>query len=202
MEVGQWSMGKRVGLLGGTFDPPHLGHLVVADQVLDQLRLDEVRLVVSNRPWQKVGSRRITPADRRLELVRLALDGTPGVVASAIELELGGASYTKVTIDALQEREPGTEWLVIVGSDAAAGLETWHRASELKAEQRFVVVNRPGATDDPPSGWRVERVEVPALDVSSTELRRLVAAGRSIRHLTPEPVVQRLAAWGIYRRGS
>ena len=195
-------MPKRVGLLGGTFDPPHIGHLVMADQVLDRLELDAVRLVVSNRPWQKVGSRLITEASRRLEMVTAAVLESPGVEASGIELELGGPSYTVVTLEALTEREPDTEWLIVVGADAAAGLDTWHRAGELRAQRRFIVVNRPGHAEPPPPGWRCDLVDIPALDISSTELRRMVAERRSIRHLTPHPVVQLLEGWGLYRRGS
>lgn len=192
---------KRVGILGGTFDPPHLGHLVVADQVLDQLGLDEIRLVVNNSPWQKVGDRPITPPERRLALVEAAVGqgAAPQVVASAVEIELGGPSYSLVTLEALTAREPGTEWLVVVGADAAAGLDTWHRAGELRERYGFVVVDRPGHDRPPPSGWRCQPVEIPALDVSSSELRRLVAAGRSIRWLTPDPVVELIDRWQLYR---
>lgn len=193
-------MTKRIGLLGGTFDPPHIGHLVVADQVRDRLALDEVRLVVSNESWQKVGSRVITPAEQRFALVEAAVADTPGLVASSIELVLGGPSYTAATLEALDAREPDIEWLVIVGADAAAGLETWHRARELRAERRFVVVNRPGTEAKPPDGWTCTFVDIPALDLSSTELRQFVAAGRSIRHLVPDGVMQRLSALGLYRQ--
>lgn len=194
-------MSRRIGLLGGTFDPPHLGHLVVADQVADLLGLDEVRLIVSNSSWQKVGSRVITDAARRLELVASAVADAPGLAASDIELRIGGASYTIATLERLRHEEPDVEWSVIVGADAAAGLDTWHRAEELKASERFVVVNRPGTDGEPPPGWAFDPVQIPALDISSTELRRLVAAGRSIRHLTPRAVVQLLDAWNLYRQG-
>lgn len=195
-------MSRRIGLLGGTFDPPHIGHLVVADQVGDRLGLDEVRLVVSNSPWQKVGSRVITDPSRRYEMVAAAVADAPGLEASDVELQIGGASYTVVTLERLRAAEPNVEWSVIVGADAAAGLDTWHRADELKAHQRFVVVNRPGSGNALPSGWLCDPVDIPALDVSSTELRHMVGAGRSIRHLTPSPVVQLLEAWGLYRQSS
>ena len=190
---------KRVGILGGTFDPPHLGHLVVADQVLDQLGLDEVRLVVNNSPWQKAGQREISPPHRRLALVEAAVEAAPGVVASEVEIELGGPSYSVVTLEALEAQEPGTEWLVVVGADAAARLDTWHRAAELRERHDFVVVNRPGHQSPPPTGWRCRPVEIPGLDVSSSELRRLVAAGRSIRWLTPPPVIDLIERWRLYR---
>jgi nicotinate-nucleotide adenylyltransferase len=187
---------RRVGILGGTFDPPHIGHLVVADQVLHQLGLDEVRLVVNNQPWQK--TRLVTPAGKRLAMVEASLRDAHSVVASNIEIELGGPSYTLVTLEALAAREPEVEWLVVVGADAAAGLDTWHRAAELRVRHRFVVVNRPGTHGLPPPGWQCEQVEIPGLEVSSSELRRLVGLGRSVRYLTPDPVVQLLSSWGLY----
>ncbi|MFV0523229.1 MAG: nicotinate-nucleotide adenylyltransferase [Acidimicrobiales bacterium] len=192
---------RRVALLGGTFDPPHIGHLVLADQTLDQLGVDEVWLVVSNQPWQKVGSREITPAPVRLELVEAAVAGRPGLTASAVEIELGGPSYTFDTLDALHRDHPDDEFSLVMGIDAAAGLDTWHRAEELRDRCRIVVANRPGADDQPlPEGWTVDRLAIPALDVSSTELRQLVAAGRSIRYLTPDGVIQRLDRAGLYRQ--
>ena len=204
----------RVGLLGGTFDPLHIAHLVVADQVLDQLGLDEVRLVVSNESWQKVGERVITPAPQRLEMVRAALSalgtgssasgrgGGNELVASDVELRIGGSSYTWQTVQTLAAEEPGVDWLVIVGADAAAGLESWHQADDLRRDCEFVVVNRPGSALGAPPGWRTRLVEVPSLALSSTEIRRLVAAGRSIRHLVPDPVMHLVMRWGLYRDGS
>ncbi len=195
-------MAKRVGLLGGTFDPPHNGHLVVADQVRQRLDLDEVRLVVSNQPWQKVGSRAITPAPQRLELVAAAVADDDGLRAESVELELGGPSYTVVSLQELRRREPDTEWFVIVGADAAAGLDTWHRADELKATERFIVVDRPGSTTAPPAGWRIERVSMPSVNVSSTQLRALWGQGCSVRYLTPDRVIPLLHRWGLYRQES
>lgn len=193
-------MVKRVGLLGGTFDPPHIGHLVAADQVRDRLDLDEVRLVVNNQPWQKLGSRLITPAEQRLELVVAAVADSAGLVAESVELDLGGPSYTVITLEELRRREPETEWLVIVGADAAAGLATWHRADELRRAERFVVVDRPGTTTERLAGWRIERVAIPSLNISSTELRELCREGRSVRHLTPDRVIPLLDRWGLYRQ--
>ncbi|MFV0257985.1 MAG: nicotinate-nucleotide adenylyltransferase [Acidimicrobiales bacterium] len=192
---------RRIALLGGTFDPPHIGHLVLADQALDQLGFDEVWLVVSNQPWQKVGSREITPARARLGLVEAAVTGRPGIEASAVEIELGGPSYTIETLEELQRRHPGDDFALLMGSDAAAGLETWHRWKELRDRCRIVVANRPDGDSRPlPDGWAVDRLLIPALDLSSTELRALVAAGRSIRYLTTDPVIQRLGDAGLYRQ--
>jgi len=131
--IGEMSEARRkIGLLGGTFDPPHLGHLIVADQVLRALELDEVLLVPANEPWQKVGSRPITPASIRLAMTKAAVGTAKGLRVTGIELELGGPSYTSVTVEALSEREPDADWLVIVGADAAAGLETWRHTDRLR----------------------------------------------------------------------
>lgn len=189
---------RRVGVLGGTFDPPHLGHLIVADQVLHALSLDEVILVPANEPWQKVDRRKITAADKRLEMTLAAVGDEEGLSVSGIELELGGPSYTSVTLDALSERQPGTDWVVIMGADAAVGLDTWHNTDRLRQQATIVVVNRPGADFQPPTGWSWELVEIPSVSISGTGLRRRVAQGRSIRFLTPKPVIEHIREWNLY----
>lgn len=193
---------KRIGILGGTFDPPHLGHLIVADQVLGALDLDRVLLVPANEPWQKVGFRAITAAKKRLIMARDAVGDADGLAVSDIELRLGGPSYTSVTLDALAENQPKTEWRIIVGADAAASLDTWHNVEKLKSQADVVVVNRPGADFQPPTGWSWELVEIPAVNISGTGLRRRVAQDRSIRFLTPNPVIEHISSWGLYRGGS
>ncbi len=190
---------RRVGVLGGTFDPPHLGHLIVADQVLSALALDEVMLVPANQPWQKVGHRTITPAPQRLAMTVEAVGQAEGLTVSGVELELGGPSYTAVTLDALSKRHPEADWLVIVGADAAAGLDTWHDTERLRQQAAIVVVNRPGADFQPPTGWQWELVEIPSISISGTGIRRRVAQGSSIRFLTPNPVIDRINEWKLYR---
>ncbi len=189
----------RLGVLGGTFDPPHLGHLIVADQVLHALSLSEVILVPANEPWQKVGVRKITPAAKRLAMTRAAVGDSAGLSVSGVELEIGGPSYTSVTLDALAERRDADEWLVIVGADAAAGLDSWHNTERLREQATIVVVNRPGADFQPPTGWSWELVEIPSVAISGTGLRRRVAQGNSIRFLTPEPVIDHIGEWNLYR---
>lgn len=193
--------GERIGILGGTFDPPHLGHLIVADQVLRALDLDKVLLVPANQPWQKVGIRPITSAKKRLIMTRDAVGDAAGLAVSDIELRLGGPSYTSVTLDALAEKHPKTEWRIIVGADAAAGLDTWHNVEKLRTQADVVVVNRPGADFQPPTGWSWELVEIPAVNISGTGLRRRVSQGRSIRFLTPSAVIEHIESWGLYRGG-
>lgn len=189
----------RLGVLGGTFDPPHLGHLIVADQVLHALSLSEVILVPANEPWQKVGVRKITPAAKRLAMTRAAVGDSAGLSVSGIEMDIGGPSYTSVTLDALAEQRHADEWLVIVGADAAAGLDTWHNTERLREQATIVVVNRPGADFQPPTGWSWELVEIPSVAISGTGLRRRVAQGNSVRFLTPEPVIDHINEWNLYR---
>lgn len=190
---------RRIGVFGGTFDPPHIGHLVAALDARAALDLDVVLLVVANVPWQKVGARAITPAADRLAMVRAAVAGTPGLEVSDVELRRGGPSYTADTLADLRRDEPDAELFVIVGRDAAAGLTTWERYREVAEGATLVVVDRPGPEVplDPAFTW--VRVDIPELELSSTELRERVAAGRSIRFLTPEGVATCITERDLYR---
>ena len=192
--------GAGIGIFGGTFDPPHVGHVVAAVTARYALGFDEVLLTVANRPWQKVASRPITPAADRLAMVQALVDGIDGLAASAIEIERGGDSYTADTIAELRSGAPGLAVSVIVGSDAAAAMTTWTRAEEVRATATLVVVDRPGAAaPDVPAGWTFERVDIPRLDISSTDIRRRVAAGEPIDGLVPPGVRSVISARGLYR---
>ena len=142
------SAGPRIGIFGGTFDPPHVGHLAAAVNVRHSLGLDLVLLVVANVPWQKVGERPVSPAADRLELVRLAVGDVEGLEVDDREIRRGGDSYTADTVAELLEEDPSSEVFVIVGSDAAAGLPTWERIDEVRARSVIVVVDRPGVPDE------------------------------------------------------
>lgn len=190
--------GRNVGVFGGTFDPPHVGHLVTAVDVREQLGLDLVLLVVANEPWQKVGSRCITPAADRLDMVRAAVEGLEGVEASDVEIRRGGSSYTVDTLTELRAAGPDDELFLILGSDAAAGLDTWERADALADLCRIVVVERPGGSTRIPDGFRVRHVTVPRLEVSSTDLRARAAEGRSLRYLVPDAVVSLVRERDLY----
>ncbi|HUP84382.1 MAG TPA: nicotinate-nucleotide adenylyltransferase [Acidimicrobiales bacterium] len=191
---------RRVGVLGGTFDPIHIGHLVAASEVRVQLRLDTILLVVAGEPWQKTGIRRITPAADRLALVEVAVDGFDGLEASSLEIERGGPTYTADTLAALE----GDDLFLVVGADVASLLDTWARPEDVRARATLVVVDRPGSTFDPSAltldGWRVERVDIPRLEVSSSDLRARVADGRPIDFLVPDPVVREIEKRGLYAR--
>ena len=187
-------------MFGGTFDPPHVGHLVAAVNVRHALALDVILLVVANDPWQKTGLRGVSPAADRLALVEAAVGDVVGLEASDVELRRGGTSYTADTLADLGEMYPGASLFLVLGSDAAAGLPTWERAAEVREQAEIVVVTRPGAEDGvPPPGWEWVRVETPRLDVSSTDLRARVADGRPLDYLLTPPVIACIEARGLYR---
>ncbi len=191
--------GERIGVFGGTFDPVHVGHLAAAVNVRYALGLERVLLVVANLPWQKVGVHTVAPAEDRCAVVEAALDGLEGVEASRLELDRGGPSYTADTLAELAELNPGAELFLLLGSDVAAGLDTWERVDEVRELATLVVVARPGAAVTlPPPSWRRLVVEVPALDVSSTNLRERVATGRPVDVLIPPRAVREIRRRGLY----
>lgn len=193
-------MAERIGVFGGTFDPPHVGHLVTAVDVRHDLDLDRVLLVVANRPWQKEGTRSISSAADRLAMVVAAVRGVDRLEASACEIERGGESYTADTLAELHQQHPGAELHLVLGADAAAGIHTWERVEEVRSLASLVVVDRPGSLPAVlPPGWRGTFVEVPKLEVSSTELRRRVAEGRPLDYLLPRDVIACIRERQLYR---
>ena len=193
---------RRIGVLGGTFDPPHVGHLVTAINVAHLLALDVVLMVVANDPWQKSASSTDHPRAQRLAMVRAAVGDVDGVEASDLEVRRGGPSYSVETLAELRRTEPGAELFLVLGADAAAGLPTWERPDELAEMCELVVVDRPGAPGptDPRAcpGFRGRRVEVPRLEVSSTDLRERAVDGRPLRFLVPDPVISLIREQDLY----
>jgi nicotinate-nucleotide adenylyltransferase len=189
---------RRVGLLGGTFDPPHLGHLIVAEHVRDALDLDEVRLLVAGDPWMKAD---ISPARHRVAMTRLVADADVALAIDDREVRREGPTYTADTLEELGEEEPGAAWFFLLGTDAAAKLGQWKRVEAALALATFVVVGRPGS--DPaltdPLLEDVVRVDTPLVEISSTGIRERVRAGRSIRYLVPSSVERYVAEHGLYR---
>jgi nicotinate-nucleotide adenylyltransferase len=196
---GTGDFGERLGIFGGTFDPPHVGHLVAAINVRHFLGLDRVLLSVANVPWQKVGSRPLSAASDRLAMVEAAVEGVDGLEAHRGEIERGGDSYTIDTVEELQAEDPSRQLYVIVGRDAAAGMPTWERIDDLRARATLVVVDRPGSAPELPAGWTFLHVEVPRLEISSTELRDRVVDGRPLDYLVPAGAIACLAARRLYR---
>ena len=190
---------QRIGVFGGTFDPPHVGHLVTAVNVAHVLDLDPVILMVANVPWQKAGERTITPAHDRLAMVAAAVAGVPRLVAGDHEISAGGPSYSADTLDALSREHPEAELFLVLGDDAAAGIHTWERWDEVIASARMVVVDRPGepAGLDATIDWL--RVEVPRLEVSSTDLRNRFGDGRPLDYLVTDEVLAVVRERGLYR---
>jgi nicotinate-nucleotide adenylyltransferase len=188
----------RVGLFGGTFDPPHLGHLVTAVNVRHVLKLDLVVLMVANDPWQKHGTREVASATDRLAMVRAAIAGVDGLVAGDDEITRGGPSFTADTLQMLRERYPDADLFTIVGDDAAAKFGTWQRANEIAKLSTLVVVDRPGSPITPPSEYQWNRVEVPRLEVSSSDLRARFVDGRPLEYLISDEVMQVISARGLY----
>jgi nicotinate-nucleotide adenylyltransferase len=187
---------ERLGVLGGTFDPPHVGHLVAALDSRAALDLDRVLLVVAGDPWQK-RDRVVASARDRLALVTAAVAEIAGLEASAIEVEREGASVTADTLEALTEDD--RDLFLILGADAVANMPTWKRLEDTSALASVVVVEREGEHAQPPGdGWRVHHVAIPRLDVSSSDIRARLAAGRPIDGLVPPAVVREITEKGLY----
>ena len=189
---------RRVGILGGTFDPPHIGHLTAAVFCRDARGLDEVRLVVANDPWQKTATGSVSSATERLAMVELAVEELPGVSASDVEIRRGGPTYSIDTVEGFAAE--GIELFLIVGADAAAGLDTWHRADELARCVELAVVARSGEAASVPEGWNYTTVGMPRLDVSSSDLRARLARGASLDVLVPASVVTYIEHHDLYPR--
>ncbi len=189
---------ERLGVFGGTFDPVHVGHLVAAVNARHALRLDRVLMVVANQPWQK-SHRVVAPVEDRLAMLEAAVGGVEGIKASRIEIDRGGESFTADTLEELSRSEPSAELYLVVGADVARQLHTWRREEVARRLATLVVVDRPGAAvPDVDAGWRVERVAIPHLDVSSSELRTRVAAGLPLDFLVPSAALALLRHRGLY----
>lgn len=189
-------MPERLGILGGTFDPVHIGHVVAAVDVRAACGLDRVLMVPAGDPWQKRDVVVAAP-EQRAAMVDLACRDLTGVELSRVELDREGPSVTADTLEALGA--PDRELFLLLGADAAANLPTWRRLEETRPLATVVVVERAGEHAEPPGpGWRFQHVTIPRLDVSSSEIRARVAEGRPIDGLTPPDVVQFIAREHLY----
>jgi len=188
---------RRIGLLGGTFDPPHLGHLVVAEAVRDALGLDEVWLLVAGDPWMKNEQ---SSAYHRVTMARLAAEGNPHLVVDDREARREGPTYSADTLTELHTDHPDDAFTFIVGADTAARMPEWDRVDQALSLADWVMVGRPG-TDWPRHDLadQLTIVEVPGIDVSSSEVRDRIRDGRSVRYLVPEPVRTYIDEHRLYR---
>jgi len=208
---------RRLGVIGGTFDPVHFGHLGIAEEARGQFALETVVFVPAASPPHK-GGKTFASAEDRLEMVKLAISGNPHFIASDIEMRRGGPSYTIDTLDEISGMDAEARIYFIVGADSLAELYQWHRAKELVARFDFIIVGRPG--DEGPARANSSRATLEGLagsfgreaaeklwkgflqekpyNISATEIRARVAAGKSIRYLVPHEVERYIVKRGLY----
>ncbi|MFO0950215.1 MAG: nicotinate-nucleotide adenylyltransferase [Isosphaeraceae bacterium] len=200
----------RLGLYGGTFDPIHLGHLILAEQCREACGLERVWFVVTASPPHKAGQR--TPVHHRLEMARIAVAGHPAFEVSEIEARRPGPHYSVETLTQLRRERPGDELFFLIGADSLVDLPTWRQPEEIARLARIVVVNRPGIDLTPanpealpdfgPGAFPLSVVNVPPIGIASRDLRARLGQKRSIRYMVPRGVEAYIEAQGLYRTGS
>jgi nicotinate-nucleotide adenylyltransferase len=185
-----------IGLFGGSFDPVHHGHLIVGQVAREKLGLELLRFVPAReQPFKR--DRHQSSPDDRAAMLSLSIENAPGFALETAELNRPGPSYTVDTLTELRQREPDAELILLLGADAAAELPTWHEARRIPELARVVVFARPG-TAVPASGWISQRIEVPAVDISATEIRNRVRQGRPVRYWVPDAVAEYIATHRLY----
>ena len=197
----------RIGILGGTFDPVHLGHLAIAEEARDRLDLDRVILIPAGRPWLKSGQT-VTPAEHRLAMVRLAVEDRPGLEASSIEVDRPGPTYTVDTLAELREDLGNeAELYFILGMDSVRELRRWREPERLFDMCIIVAVSRPDSHDVSPAELeqefpaardRIRTIRGPMLDISATDIRQRITEKRSISDCVPPPVERYIRVHGLY----
>lgn len=190
----------KVGVLGGTFDPIHMGHLLLAEAAREELSLERVLFVPAGHQWRKEQvDRDIAPAEHRLAMVELAIAGNEAFEASAIEVEREGPSYTADTLAALHSEMPEARLWFIVGADALADMPHWHQVDRIFELANVCVAGRPGG-NEPGAMFedRVTRLEMPEIEISSTGIRKRVRAGKSVRYMVPDAVVDYIREHRLY----
>ena len=201
----------RLGIFGGTFDPIHLGHLILAEHCREACRLDRVLFIPAGQPPHK-SDRQITPGKLRLEMVELAIAGHPTFAASSVEMDRQGPSYSAETLAELAKQNPGAELFFLMGSDSLVDLPLWYQPARIAELATLVVATRPGAERPTVGPIRdvigpvaTERllqhtVEIPLVQISSSGIRSRVAAGQSVRYLVPRAVECYIETHGLYKR--
>ena len=184
---------KKIGIFGGTFDPIHHGHLLLARDALEQLGLDSLLFIPAARSPPKRGQKP-AEADLRVEMLRAAIEGEPRFCLEELELARPAPSYSVETIEALKRREPDSEFVYLIGEDNVAQLPSWHRFAELENMVQFVVLDRSGLKSEHP--YPVIHRHI---DISATDIRNRVASGQSIRYLVPPAVEQIIRERQLYR---
>jgi len=192
---------RSIGIYGGTFDPVHNAHLLLAECAREELGLDVLLFIPANIPPHKTWGRRITPAHCRLEMLRLATASNPHFSVSTHEIDNRGVSYTLDTLRWLRQGHPDSALTLLIGGDAARDFHTWREPEEIAGLASIAVVDRPGIylPDEILPGVGFHRVSAPLIDISSTDIRERVAAGRSIRYRTHDRVIEYIYENGLYR---
>ncbi len=189
-----------MGVLGGSFDPPHFGHLGIAEHVANFRQLDEILFVVSHIQWQKTAVRTMVDSHHRLSMVDLMVSDDERFSASSIEIERGGDSVTVETLESLRSLDPTADYELIIGSDIASRLSTWRRSEDLEKFAKIVVVARPGfKTERSLESFNFVTVDGPNLDISSEQIRMAVNQDIPISHLVPKKVEEYIRQEGLYR---
>ncbi|MGM9951121.1 MAG: nicotinate-nucleotide adenylyltransferase [Lysinibacillus sp.] len=185
---------RKVGILGGTFNPPHIGHLMMANEACHALGLDEVRFMPNAIPPHKESSG--ATDEQRKRMVELAIEDVPCFILESFELERGGLSYTFDTMEAMVAQEPDVQFYFIIGGDSIDHLHTWYRIDDLVQIVRFAGVRRPGSEAKTP--YPVLMIDAPEIGLSSTLLRERFATGKTVRYLLPKPVEAFIRKEGLY----
>lgn len=198
---------QRLGIYGGTFDPPHLGHLILAETAVDTLHLDRVLFVPAGEPPHKAGASIRTSVDHRLAMVRLAVEDNPRFAISRVDIDRPGPHFTVDMLRLLRGEYPQAELVLLIGADSLADLPTWSRPHELFELACLGVMRRPGVDPDldvlerqlPGLRRRIEWIDAPLIDISASDLARRIAAGHSVRYQVPDAVYRYIEDHGLYR---
>jgi nicotinate-nucleotide adenylyltransferase len=192
----------RVGIFGGTFDPPHVGHLLAAVDATEALALDRVLWIPASTQPFKAARSDVASADDRLAMTRRTIGADPRFSVDTVELDRGGLSFMVDTVRALQQRDGRAEWYLLVGADAARTLPQWREFDRLLTMVQVVAMARTAAGEDFLLPRTVRQLDTRRVDLSSTEIRQRVAGGRSIRGFVTDAVADYITAAGLYRHGS
>ncbi len=200
-------MAQRIGVFGGTFDPPHLAHLILAGEARAQLGLDRLLWVLTSIPPHKLGQQ-ITPIEDRLKMLEIALSGEPAFEISRVDIDRPGPHFSADTMRLLHAANPGAVLVFLIGEDSLRDLRTWHEPAKLVAEcDEIGVMRRPGVLTDlsslekeiPGLTARVHFVDAPLLEIASNDIRRRVAEGRPFRYFVPQGVYEYILRKNLYR---
>lgn len=188
---------EKIGIIGGTFNPPHLGHLIIADQVKDQLDLDRILFMPTAEPPHSSAEKKTIAAEIRVEMLDLAIMENPDFDLELYEVEQGGKNYTYNTMKVLKDLNPGVDFYFIIGGDMIADLPTWHRIEDLLNLVQFVGVKRPGFKDE--TDYPIIMVDIPLTNISSSLIRDKVSKGCSIKYLVSKDLAKYIESEGLYK---